>query len=402
MNDKNMDILDLLAALYAGRRLIVGGGLLICVLALGLSYLIPNEYEGYVQIFPPKETKQGFGFADLLADLPIPSLRLGEKGTPADIFIATLKSPTTRRRMVREFRLMQQYDVELVSDAIEILKQKTTIEKSEEGTIQVVVLDQSTEQAAQMAEFYLVLLDSTNKSLTQSGARDRLDFIQRLLDRENAKLGDVMETLQKFQSANNAISIEDQARAVINAAATMQMEAMNLMMTRNAMLNSGLSATHPDVRGLQEQINQRLQALTLLRDGENLVEGAPQVTPSLMKDDVRLELAENLFLPLRQIPEVALEYANIEKEVLVQKALMQMLLQQEAEALIEASNTTSTVQVLDHAVPAEVHARPRRLLIVFVAGILSLFSSVAYTLGVVYVRDLRRRWDSEHSDQVAS
>ena len=98
---KDIDILDLLAALHSGKGLIIGGTLFICVLAGALSFLIPKEYESTVQILPPKEQKQGFGFSDLLSALPIPTLRLGEKGTPADIFVATLKSRLTRRAMTR-------------------------------------------------------------------------------------------------------------------------------------------------------------------------------------------------------------------------------------------------------------------------------------------------------------
>ena len=108
-----------------------------------------------------------------------------------------------------------------------------------------------------------------------------------------------------------------------------------------------------------------------------------------------MELEENLFLPLTDIPGVAQEYAKLEKDVLVQKALLQLLLQQEAEALIEAKNTTSTVQVLDPAVPPELKARPQRILIVFIAGVLSLFASICYTLGSVYVGAIRTRWTAE-------
>ena len=104
---------------------------------------------------------------------------------------------------------------------------------------------------------------------------------------------------------------------------------------------------------------------------------------------------ENLFLPLRAIPKVAQDYAMLEKDVLVQKALMQLLLQQEAESLIESRNNTSTVQVLDPALPPELKARPQRLLYVFITGVLSMFSTIAYTLGAVYVGNLRERWLNE-------
>ena len=59
---KEIDILDLLTALHAGRWLIIGGPLAICVLAGGLSFLLPKEYEATVQILPPQDEKQSFGF----------------------------------------------------------------------------------------------------------------------------------------------------------------------------------------------------------------------------------------------------------------------------------------------------------------------------------------------------
>ena len=105
MENKEVSVLDLLMVLNSGKRLIIGGTLLICILAAGFSLLIDDQYQANVQLLPPKEKKQGFGFADLLADLPIPSLRLGEKGTPADIFIATLKSVTVRRSLINHFNL---------------------------------------------------------------------------------------------------------------------------------------------------------------------------------------------------------------------------------------------------------------------------------------------------------
>ena len=136
----------------------------------------------------------------------------------------------------------------------------------------------------------------------------------------------------------------------------------------------------------------RENLLALLRDG---VDG-----PSAISDGTRsleVSLKENLFLPLRKIPQVAQEYTNIAKDVIVQQALMKMLLEQKAEAFIEASNTTSTVQVLAAAVVPAEPARPRRLLMVFVAGVLSSFACIFYTLAAVYVRSLSQRWQAHYA-----
>ena len=40
---KDVDILDLLSALYGGKRLIGGGTLVICVLAGALSFMVPED-----------------------------------------------------------------------------------------------------------------------------------------------------------------------------------------------------------------------------------------------------------------------------------------------------------------------------------------------------------------------
>ena len=390
---KDTDLLDLLAALHAGRKMIVGGTLGMCVLAGALSFLVPEEFEAKAQILPPKEQKQGFGFSELLAALPIPTLRLGEKGTPADIFIATMKISGTRRMMVEEFDLLQRYDVETMTDGIEVLASKTTVDKTEEGTIQISVLDEDPQMAADMANHYIALLDLTNRKISHKTASERLDFIRELLEEEDRKLEEKMDLLEEFQSEYNAISIEDQARAVIGAAAGMQTEAMELEISRQGLILSGLDAGHDRVKKLQQEILLRQEAMAILRDGLEVGSGG-----LLRSKTLQLELDENLFLPLKQIPGVAQEFATREKDVLVQKALLQLLLQQEAEALIEAKNTTSTVQVLDPAVAPEIKARPRRLLIILITGVLSLFASLSYTLGMVYVGDVRQRWREERRE----
>ena len=389
---KEVDILDLLAALYAGKGLVIGGTLAMCVLAGALTFLIPREFESTVQILPPKEQKQGFGFSDLLSALPIPTLRLGEKGTPADIFVATLKSRLTRRVMIEKFNLLERYGAESMTDAVEILAEKTIVDKTEDGTILIAVLDQDPQTAADMAMHYTVILDKTNKKIAQITASERLLFVRSLLSDEDKKLEVKMKSMQEFQSEHNAIAIEDQARAVITAAAAMQTDAMELEIVRQGFILSGLDENHDKVKKLKREILLRQEAMTFLREG---IEPAGS-GDSLKGKTLRLEIEQPLFLPLREIPNGAQEYAKLEKDVLVQKALLQLLLQQEAEALIEAKNTTPTVQILDPAVPAEIKAKPQRLLIVFIVGVLSLFASICYTLGAVYVSSLKTRWKAEY------
>ena len=394
---QDVSILDLIAALFAGRRLIIVGTLIVSIATGCLSLLLEDEYESVVQLLPPKEAKKGFGFADLLSALPIPSLRLGEKGTPADIFIAILKSPTMRRQMVKRFDLKTAYQTDSVEEAIEALEQHTEISKSVEGTIMIGVTDRDPQRATDMANQYVNYLDTTNQQLSKASASERFQFISLLEAKEEIKLQEHMTTLQVFQEEHNAIALEDQARATIRTAAEMQMASMELVIKRLSLMQSGFGESHPHVRRLEKETQNRQLALRYLRDGD-----ASVMNPGGGNHLAKIFGAENLFLPLSDIPGVSQEYANIEKDVLVQGALMKMLLEQKAESLIEASNTTSTVQVLDHAAVPEKPSGPRRLLMVLIAATLSLFVSIFYVLTATYVTVLRARWRAEYSQHLAS
>ena len=384
---KEIDIIDLLTALHAGRWLIIGGTLAICVLAGGLSFLLPKEYEATVQILPPREKKESFGFSSMLSSLPIPALRLAERGTPADISLATIRSRTTRWRMVEKFGLMQRYEARTLTDAIEDLADNTTVDMTEEGMLRVSVLDKDPQMAADMANYYIVLLDSTNKRFSHKTASDRLDFIRRLLQEEDKKLEDKMKRLEEFQSEHNAISIADQARAAILTATSMNTAALELALKRQRLILSGLGPNHDQVKQLEREILLRQGTIAFLRDGLR-----PTDNGLLQNKALQLQLDENIFLPLNQIPGVAQEYATLEKDVLVQTSFLLVLQQQEAQSLIEAKDFTSTVQILDPATPPEIKAKPQRVLIVFLAGLLSLFASVSYVVGAVYMRGLQQRW----------
>ena len=196
-----------------------------------------------------------------------------------------------------------------------------------------------------------------------------------------------MKRLEQFQSEHNAISIADQARAVILTASSMQTAVMELEIERQRLILSGLGPNHDKVKQLEREILLRQGTMAFLSDGLS-----PTDNSVLQNKALQLQLDENLFLPLKQIPGVAQEYATLEKDVLVQTSLLLVLLQQEAQALIEAKDATSTVQVLDPATAPEIKAKPQRVLIVFIAGLLSLFASISYVLGAVYMRDLQQRW----------
>jgi uncharacterized protein involved in exopolysaccharide biosynthesis len=95
-----------------------------------------------------------------------------------------------------------------------------------------------------------------------------------------------------------------------------------------------------------------------------------------------------MFVPLVEAPDLTLQYAKLERRVEILGMLEQLLRQHYEESRIEQVNTTSTVTVLDRARPPQQKFRPKRKLIVLVAGAGSLFFSIVSILIIEFFNRL--------------
>ena len=97
---------------------------------------------------------------------------------------------------------------------------------------------------------------------------------------------------------------------------------------------------------------------------------------------------ESLFVPLQDAPDLTLEYTRLSRRVEILGMLEQLLRQHYEESRIEQVNTTSTLTVLDRARPPHKKSRPKRKLIVLVAGAGSLFFSIVSILTIEFFNSL--------------
>jgi uncharacterized protein involved in exopolysaccharide biosynthesis len=374
MSDKQMNILDLLYIFVRWWRVIVGSFLAVCVVAAVVSLLLPKEYEGKAMILPPKEERRGIGFSEILAALPVPQLRLGERGSPADVFIGIMKSDTVATTIVDKFHLMEHYKQEVKERTIKTLQKRTIIKRTDQGLIQIIVLDRDRNLCAEIANEYIAQLDAVNQRLSRQVARDRKGFIEDLMGDNDKRLREAKQGLQNFLAQHNTISIEDQMRATIEAAAKIEMEKIALQFQLWS-LQGLVGSDHPQVKEIENSIKLRNKELGYMRFGIN-----PE--PSDGSD----ERQGGLFIPLEKVPDLSLEYATLEKEVLIQEGLAKYLREQWLQTNTDEVNTVSTVQVVDRAKPPELKAKPKRTMIVLVSGLLSLVFSSLVILGIEYVQ----------------
>ncbi len=388
MTGKNeVNILDYIYLMARRWKLIVINLLIICTVAAVISLLLPQWYTGTAMILPPKERKDEFGFAGALAELPIPVLRLGEKGSPADVVMGILKSRSVADSMVKEFDLRKLYKTDRWEEAVRALGENTTVRRTDEGLIAVSVLDRSPVRAAQMANTYLRFLDDINRELSLDWTKERRDFVETQCDSVKAALRIAQDELQGFQRRHGIISVDAQAEATIKVAADLETEIMALNLKLQS-LKTSLGEKHPEVEFTKERIRIRRSQLSSLLKEMSPGSSSLQLSRTNNPEESGHKLS-TLFLPLGSVPELKTEYTRLSLDMEVQSAILKYLQEELEKKKIETRGEMSTVQVVDWATPPEMRTKPKRKTIVLISGIFGFIFSIFAILGVEYFQALQ-------------
>ena len=331
---------------------------------LVVSFLLPKIYESTATLLPQLESNNGVGlgalFASGAASSAAQSLGIslpGSPATPTDVFTAMLKSRIMADDIIRRFDLMEHYETKTVHDARGSLEGATRIVVTKEKVIKVAVEDKDPQLASDIANFYVSNLDRLNQTLSVSKARENRKFIEQRVAETQTALVKVEDALKEFQTQNRTVAIEAQSKAMIEATAMIQAQIMAQEVQLQVM-GSYLSSNNPEIARVQSSISELRKQLQIMETGKSGKERLP---------------GDRLRPAITSVPTLALEYGRLARDLKVQETLYALLISQYEQAKLTEARDTPTVQVLDPAIPAERKSRPKILLNVLIAGILSLF-----------------------------
>ena len=158
--EEEISVLELLLVVVRRRRLIARLTVGLTLIAVAVSFLLPNKYTATTAILPPQQG--GSTGATLMAQLSglgsVASLAGGALGlkNPNDLQVALLKSQTVEDAMIDRFHLMDLYRAKRRSDARLKLEKRVEIENgAKDGLIRISVTDRDPRRAADMANGYV-------------------------------------------------------------------------------------------------------------------------------------------------------------------------------------------------------------------------------------------------------
>jgi capsule polysaccharide export protein KpsE/RkpR len=357
------------------------------IVSLGIAFVIPKRYKSVASIMPPDQQSSG---AMMLAALASHSGSLGGLGslagnllgghTTSALFVNLLHSSTVSGLLIDRFNLQHVYHKRYRIDAAKHLAHLTSIKDDKKsGVITIEVEDENPVRARDLAQGYL---DELNKLVTRTNTsaahRERV-FIERRLHSVQADLERAQLKLSEFSSRTSTVDIKEQTRAMVDAGARVQGE----LLVEQSGLQS-LRQIYGDDNVRVRETEARIASLQ--RELEKMTGSSAPLIAAAAGEGSATSGADDkgeLYPPLRQLPRLAVPYADLYRQVRVQETVYELLTQQYEMARIEEAKDVPVVSVIDAPGVPEKKSFPHRLLLTLALT----FLCFATTAALILLRD---------------
>jgi tyrosine-protein kinase Etk/Wzc len=278
---REVDLLDLLIVLVRHKKVLIGLPFVVGILAIAITYSLPDVYTGAAKILPPQQNQSA-------ASLMLSQLTSGAGGVggfvgalpiknPSDLYVGMLKSRTVADVLISRFDLRKRYQQNLQSGARGRLESRTTITAGKEGIILIEVDDYDPKFAAALANGYVDELINLTQVLAVSEASQRRLFFEQQLMRAKENLIQVEDTARRSLQGG-LVKIDDQGRAMVETTARLraQMSSKEIqigaMRTFAAEDNPELHRAEKELEAMRRELS-RLECSSVVAGGRDSAAG---------------------------------------------------------------------------------------------------------------------------------
>lgn len=360
-DDSTVSVLDLLLVAARAKWKIFGAALIAGVLAVGISFLMPNIYTGTAKILPPQQNQSLTSM--VLSQLgPLAGMVNGGGGDflrdPNDMYVSMIQSRTVADALIKRFNLQEHYRKKTLDDTRLDLDAVTDVHSGKDGVIEIDFQDKDPVFASTVANAYVQELMNLASRIASEDAVNRRSFFARELEEAKNNLSDAEVALLKMQEKTGLIALDDQARAIIEATATLrgqitakevQIQAMGTFATNN----------NPDYIRQKEELAGLYAQLRKLEQEPNKGSG-------------------DIMVPTGSVPSVGLEYTRRLRDVKYYETIFEILSKQFEAAKFDQGNTIATIEVMDWAVTPEKRTSPKRGLMGIIGFACGLFAAMLW------------------------
>ena len=380
---------------WTNRRLILKNTIIVAFISLIISLLLPKWYASKAVVLSSGAGK--FNFLSSISPIPVANFGLSTINEDINNFIAILRSRTVKEYMVNKFNLVERYNQRDIEYAMEAFEEKMELEVTEEGTLEISIIDKDPIVAKQMVSEALIMLDQINQNIGMEAGRYNREFLEKRLSQNENNLEKAELDLKIFQEKTGIIDL------VAQLSSTMQMsaQAYNSIFdaytelyakkieteTQLAVAKTTLSINNPTLMQLEKLLNEQtfqLEQLMIELDAK-LQYLLSSITPTQVDNIPNIEFS----VSFNSLPSLGLENARLIREVKMQSTIQEILIPQYEQAKLEETKNIPTLQLIDKPKVAINKAKPKRALIVIGSTLMSILVSFTFVYAGHHTRDLR-------------
>lgn len=354
---EKVGILDLLIVLAKYKKLLIWLPLVASAIAAAVAFSLTPVFRASTTLMPPQQPQSGA--AALLSQLGgAAGMMAGAAGlkNPNDVYIAMLKSRTVADALINRFALLKLYKLESLEKTRLRLEENSTISAGKDSLITIMVDDEDPKRSAQMANAYVEELEKLTRTLAVTQASQRRLFYERQLERAQAKLADIEAGLKNSIDTRGVISVDSESRAVAETIGRLRAQVSAKEIQLGSM-KAFVTPNNVQYRQVQEELDSLRAELARLENGRA---GEDRGSATTSK--------------------AGLESIKMLRDLKYHQMLYELLAKQYEMARLDEANDPSVIQVLDPAITPERKFKPKRGLIIVLAGFTAFVLAVAFAL----------------------
>lgn len=361
----DIHLLDLLTGLVRHRNVVLGLPVVSALSALLISFFITPAFDSTATVLPPQK-QQSSGLASVLGQLGGIASATGALGglkTPADLYVGILGSRTVADKLITKFKLSERYEEDTVDETRKVLALHTEISSGKkDGLISIKVSDKDPKFAANLANAYVKELAELTQTLAITEAAQRRVFFEKQLKDAKENLANAEVELRKTQEKSGMVLPSAQVGAIITSIAQLK-GTISAKEVQISSLRTFATGANPQAQQAQEELRSLRAQLAKLENNQSPKEGDLMVSPG-------------------KIPAAGIDYVRSLRNVKYYETIFELLAKQYEIAKLDEAEDSTTIQLLDEAVPAQKRSKPRRSLLVGTGFVVGLFLAIILIISI--------------------
>ncbi|MFU8812748.1 MAG: GumC family protein [Balneolaceae bacterium] len=347
------------------------------ILSLIISLVWPQTFKSSSEVIQLQQSAPSVG--GLLQNFT--SINLARDRVGGETIVVILNSQTLRTKVIEEFNLSEVYKSEIQEELLFKLNQNIHLEPVREGgfgfnpivSVKLAVTDREPERAQQMNQFILDELTREMEKYNRQSSDELLTILESRFEQNLKDLEEAEIKLNRFQNEYGILDVNAQVTALIEGLADLKAD-ITLKEIELSVLDAVLDSNASQYRSKQLELRELKAAY------QRLIERSENI-----------ETVEGSFYPLRDFPDLLLQFVRLQREVQQEQAINETLFPQLEQQRISYRNSSSGLKFVDEPNYPTYKDSPKRAIIVLSGMLFSIFLSFI----IVFIKESMKDPESE-------